>query len=66
VHGLAFSPDGHLLVSGEAGGPWYTKGLPVWDMTTGQAAQTFPQKAHHPVFSPDGRHLALLEQMQMF
>lgn len=58
VCGLAFSQDGRLLVSGEAGGAWYTKGMPAWDRTTDYTAQLFSHKAHHPVFSPDGSYLA--------
>lgn len=48
---LAFSPDGKLLVTGDA-----TLGL--WDVTSGKLIRTIPSGTQSLAYSPDGRWLA--------
>jgi WD40 repeat protein len=55
AHGVAFSPDGRCLASGNGGE------VQVWDWSNGQRLHTLPGhfKAGISVaFSPDGRRLA--------
>jgi WD40 repeat protein len=58
VLGLAFSPDGRLLVCGDGGGEKDVTLMRVWDVSTGRAVAGFPRKEWMPVFSSDGLLLA--------
>jgi RNA polymerase sigma factor (sigma-70 family) len=49
IRRLAFSPDGKLAATTTH----------VWDMTTGRAVRELAQGAEWPLFSPDGKLLAL-------
>lgn len=60
IDGLAFSPDGQILVNGEGSGSRYIKGMHAWDGRTGRALPGFPGEFHDPVFSPDGKYLAAM------
>lgn len=56
IHSISFSPDGRTILglqyNGEGG--W------LWDATTGQLLYTFDeQSSNSPVFSPDGKVLAI-------
>src|SRR5262249_4438540 len=56
VNGVAFSPDGKQLASGDGDG-W----VKVWNSTTGALVQGFPAHTDAVVsviFHPDGKHLA--------
>ncbi|HEU5374988.1 MAG TPA: WD40 repeat domain-containing protein, partial [Ktedonobacteraceae bacterium] len=57
INGLAFSPDGALLIGGEFAGDHvpYTH---VWDVQTGQLREPFPRKSWLPAFHPEGNILA--------
>jgi WD40 repeat protein len=48
---LVFSPDGKLLVTGDAA-------LGIWDMTSGKLLCTIPTGTQRLAYSPDGRWLA--------
>src|SRR5215469_2249270 len=51
IDGLAFSPDGQMLVNGEGSGSRYIKSMHTWDGRTGCALPGFPGESHGPVFS---------------
>ena len=51
--GMAFSPDGALLVSAD------DAALRLWDMTTGTLLQTLKLDADQVVFSPNGHTIAV-------
>jgi len=57
INGLAFSPDGSLLVGGEFAGEDvpYTH---VWDVQTGELCEPFPMQSWLPTFHPEGKTLA--------
>jgi WD40 repeat protein len=60
---LAFSPNGRLLASGEAGRSGhlrvgYGSGVVVWDILTGDRVGSLPVTPQCIAFSPDGLHLA--------
>jgi WD40 repeat protein len=48
---LVFSPDGKLLITGDAA-------LGLWDMTSGKLLRTIPTGTQSLAYSPDGRWLA--------
>ena len=48
---LVFSPDGKLLITGDAA-------LGIWDMTSGKLVRTIPTGTQSLANSPDGRWLA--------
>jgi len=52
VSSVAFSPDGHRIVSGGQG-----DGIMVWDADTGQKTLTFGEEATTVSFSPDGKRI---------
>lgn len=60
VDGLAFSPDGRILVNGEGSGSRYVNTMHAWHGRTGHALPGFPGEFHDPVFSPDGKYLAAM------
>ncbi len=53
--GMAISPDGRWVVTSEN----EKRSVKVWDGKTGTLYRQLPGSARHPVFSPDGRWLAL-------
>src|SRR5262249_37089352 len=53
ITGVAFSPDGRLLVSGDA-----NQQVRLWDVATGKPRHTFPAAGGTLAFSPDGRRFA--------
>jgi WD40 repeat protein len=57
VHGVAFSPDGELLASGNGKGT-----IKIWNSKTGELVQPLPEAHSDTVvsvaFHPDGKHLA--------
>src|SRR5262249_25656039 len=56
VHGVAFSPDGEQLASGEGNGP-----VKIWTSTPAKPIQTIPAHSKSVVsvaFHPEGKHLA--------
>jgi WD40 repeat protein len=54
VYRGAFNPAGSLLAAMDA----ENGNVRLWDVTTGNLLQTFPEQ-RYPTWSPDGRHLAV-------
>jgi WD40 repeat protein len=52
---LAFSPDGHLLVSGTDHYSHFTGSMELWQVGDWKRLYAFPSKGENLAFSPDGR-----------
>ncbi len=53
--GVAFSPDGRTLASGDG---WHSNRVRLWDIDTGQLKTTLHGGGYAVAFSPDGKRLA--------
>src|SRR5262249_47809106 len=68
VTGLAFSPDGRLLLSGGVGNvvipgffinAQHADEAALWDVATGKLVRRLTQRGTQVAFAPDGRRLAV-------